>query len=260
MERHDHGRDDGGPGEELPCGYGPGGEAAPGGLSVSANGLLHSPSETRVRPGTAREWTFRVLDEAGTAVTDCFEVHDAMAHLILVRRDLVGFQHLHPRLDEEGTWRVAGLTIPEPGVYRAFVDVAAGGHSTTLGYDLFAPGLFEPAPRPGSSRRAEAGEYEVELLDGDVPVGSRSTLAFDVRRAGAPVEALEPHLGALGPLVAVGAGDLAYLHVHPLETEPGSGRVEFGARSPSRGRYRLFLQARPDGELITTSFDVPIDG
>lgn len=100
----------------------------------------------------------------------------------------------------------------------------------------------------------------MELLDGDVSVGSRSTLAFDVRRAGAPVEALEPYLGALGHLVAVREGDLAYLHVHPLETGPGSGRVELGARFPSRGRYRLFLQARPDGELITTSFDVPIDG
>lgn len=138
--RHDHGRDDGGPGGELPRGYGPCGEATPGGLSVSADGLLLSPSETRVRPGTAREWTYRVLDDAGTAVTDFFEVHDAMALLILVRRDLVGFQHLHPQLDEDGTWRVAGLTIPDPGVYRAFLDVAAGGHSTTLGYGLFAPG------------------------------------------------------------------------------------------------------------------------
>lgn len=260
MERHDHGAGGDADGPEQPRGYGPGGEAAPGGLSVSANGLLLSPSEIRVRAGVARDWTFRIFDANGGAVTDFDEAHDALAHLIVLRRDLVEFQHLHPRLSDDGTWRVEALTIPEPGVYRAFVDVATGGHPTTLGHDLFVPGVLEPAPRPGTSRVSVDGEIEVELFeDGPISAGSGSTLEFEIRREGAPVGLLEPYLGALGHLVAVREGDLAYLHVHPIETDPTAGRVAFGARFPTRGRYRLFLQARPDGELVTTSFDIRID-
>lgn len=266
MEEHDagghgveRGPSDGDHAHGPPRGYGPGGHAIPGGLSVSADGLLLAPAETRIRPGDPTEWTFRVLDGAGDAVTDFSDEHGAPAHLIVLRRDLVGFQHRHPSMDEEGTWHVEGLSLPKPGVYRAFLDLARGGRSTTLGHDLLVPGSFEPAPRPDATRRATAEPYRVELLDSDVSAGSEATLAFELRREGSPVDALEPYLGALGHLVVVREGDLAYLHVHPRETDPGSGRVEFGARFPTRGRYRLFLQARPDGELVTVRFDVSID-
>lgn len=75
---------------------------------------------------------------------------------------------------------------------------------------------------------------------------------------GEPVSNLDPYLGALGHLVALQEGDLAYLHVHPEETSLDSGRVEFGARFPTPGRYRLFLQSKPDGTLITTQHDIRI--
>ena len=48
---------------------------------------------------------------------------------------------------------------------------------------------------------------------------------------------LEPYLGAFGHLVAIRAGDLAYLHVHP-EGETG---LRFVVDVPTAGVYRLFL-------------------
>ena len=42
-------------------------------------------------------------------------------HLIVVRRDLTGYQHLHPTMTPDGTWRVP-LTLPDPGVWRAYAD------------------------------------------------------------------------------------------------------------------------------------------
>ena len=40
-------------------------------------------------------------------------------------------------------------------------------------------------------------------------------LTLTVTKDGQPVTDLQPYLGAYGHLVALRAGDLAYLHVHP---------------------------------------------
>ena len=62
---------------------------------------------------------------------------------------------------------------------------------------------------------------------------------------------LDPYLGALGHLVAPREGDLAYLHVHPMD---GAGsRIAFHAAFPSAGRYRLFLQFAHEGRVLTAA-------
>lgn len=256
--RRDHGGHGGEHRENSPHGHGSAATDTPSGVSVAAGGLVLVPEETRFEPGVGREWTFRILDEAGNAVTDFDELHGEPSHLIVVRRDLTRFQHRHPEMDDDGTWRV-DLTLPDPGAYRAFVDASVAGRPTTLGFDLFAPGDADVAPRPDSSRRATAGDYEVELLADEVAAGEDTTLVFEVRRDGSPVSNLVSYLDALGHLVALREGDLAYLHVHPEETDPSAGRVAFRARFPTRGGYRLFLQTKPEGELTTTQFDVRID-
>ena len=239
-------------------GYAPGGHAAPGGLALAANGLRFDPSTTRFEPGTTTNWTFRIVSDDGQTVTDFEETHGQRGHLILVRRDLTRFQHLHPELESDGTWHVENLTFPDPGVYRAFVDVVVDGNPTTLGFDLFASGAGEVEARPNSSRHATTGGYETELLTGEVTARKPSQLTFEIRRDGGAVPELSQYLGALGHLVALREGDLAYLHTHPEETAPDGGRVTFGARFPTPGRYRLFLQTKPEENLITTQFDVRI--
>ncbi len=55
-----------------------------------------------------------------------FEVeHEKRMHLIVVRRDGNGFQHLHPELGADGVWRVR-LTLPDAGAYRVFADFKRG--------------------------------------------------------------------------------------------------------------------------------------
>ena len=60
-------------------------------------------------------------------------------HVIVVRRDLRRYQHLHPTQGADGAWTSA-LTLPEAGVYRAFADFKVAGEQHTLGIDLFVPG------------------------------------------------------------------------------------------------------------------------
>ncbi len=231
----------------------------PGGLTVSQNGYsldllkdsLPGPGETQLQ--------FRVTDLAGSPVTAYEKSHGKDMHLIVVRRDLTDYQHVHPLLDEGGTWSVP-VTLSRPGEYRVFADFHVEGAETgyTLGHDLSVAGRYRPATLPAANRTARVDGYDVRLV-GDLEPSATSRLTLTVMRDGAPVTDLEPYLGAYGHLVALRDDDLAYLHVHP-DGVPGDGRTDsgpeiaFDAEVPSLGDYRLFLDFRHDGRVRTAAF------
>ena len=207
----------------------------------------------RFDPGTPAEFRFTVLGPHGQAVTEYRPLHERDLHLIVVRSDLATFSHLHPTREPDGTWHVE-LTLPSPGPYRAFADIAPrDGPDMTLTVDLTASGEWVKQELPAPSRTAQAGDYQVELI-GELAAGVHSEIAFSVSRNGRAVE-LQPYLGALGHLVALRASDLAYLHVHPLE-DATSEVVRFGVEIPSAGAYRLFLQIQHEDRVHTAAFTV----
>ncbi len=97
--------------------------------------------------------------------------------------------------------------------------------------------------------------YTVDLR-GELAAGRESQLTLTVARDGVPVTDLQPYLGAYGHLVVLRAGDLAYLHVHPVDDARGAAApgpdVRFGVSSPSVGTYRLFLDFR-HGDAVRTA-------
>ena len=225
-----------------------GAEPAPGGLAIAQDGYRLDVARTGFVAGEESELSFRIIGPEGEPVTD-FEVeHGKPLHLVIVRRDLTGFQHLHPTMDAAGTWSIP-LTLPAGGAYRAYADFETGEESMTLGADLMARGTFDPVALPAPSDVASVDGFDVELADaGD------DTLEFTVTRDGEPVTDLQPYLGARGHLVAIRDGDLAYLHVHPEETEAGDPTIAFHSELPAGGTYRLFLQFRHGGEVHTAAF------
>ncbi len=236
-----------------------GGHTTVDGLSVASDEFRLVPSETRFEPGVPTDWSFQVVTHEGDTVTEFEDSHGDLLHLIVVRRDLAHFQHLHPDIDSKGTCRVEDFTLPEPGVYRAFVDIAIAGRSMTLGFDLFVPGSATFESNPEIARHAMTDEYTVERRTDDIDANEETQLSFEIHRDDERVSDLQDYLGARGHLVALREGDLAYLHIHPKNTTPQTGRVEFGTTFPTPGRYRLYLQIKPDGNLITTHFDIRIE-
>jgi hypothetical protein len=107
-------------------------------------------------------------------------------------------------------------------------------------------------PRPSGP----GGGYTV-TLDGELAAGAESALSFSVSRDGRPVTDLEPYLGASGHLVALRAGDLAYLHVHPQDDPDG---ITFHTQAPSTGTYRLYLDFKHGGTVHTAEFTVTTGG
>jgi hypothetical protein len=234
----------------------------PAGLASSRGGYTLTPTNTTLTPG-ANSFSFRVTGPDHKPVTRFDVEHEKRMHLIVVRRDTAGFQHIHPTMSADGTWTVP-LTVTQPGSYRAFADFTpAGGDGTTLGVDLAVPGDFQPAEYH-PSRVTTVDGYDV-TLDGDLVPGEMSKVTLTVSRNGRPVTDLQPYLGAYGHLVALRGGDLAYLHVHP-DGEPGDGRtkpgptVTFYAEVPSEGDYRLFLDFRHGDTVRTAEFTVDTQG
>jgi hypothetical protein len=218
------------------------------GVTVADDGLalqVDTPELDAGRPGTLQ---FRILDDRGAVVRDFDVEHTKRMHLIVVRRDLTGFQHLHPEQQADGSWRTA-LELPDAGSYRVFADFSHKGTATTLAGDLRVDGAADLRALPAPVPVADAGDgYEVRLDAGTVRAGQEAELEFTVTRNGKPVQ-VEPYLGANGHLVALREGDLAFLHVHPEDDG-----VAFGATFPSAGSYRLFLQFQHEGQVRTAAF------
>jgi hypothetical protein len=232
--------------------------SVPAGLQVAQDGYRLLPVTTALSTSGPRPFAFRILGPDGAAVTRYTTSHDKDLHLIVVRRDLAGFQHVHPTLGADGTWSIP-LAVPAPGQYRVFADFQPAGHTgLTLGVDVPAPGDYSPRPLPAPSRTSTVDGYQVTLA-GDLIPGGSSKLTLSVRKDGEPVTDLQPYLGAYGHLVALRDGDLAYLHVHPDGT-PGDGRtpagpeVTFYAEVPSAGGYRLYLDFQHAGVVRTAEF------
>ena len=58
-----------------------------------------------LEPARAAQFRFLVLGPDGTVVTDYRPLHERDLHLIVVRRDLATFSHLHPRESRTGPGR-----------------------------------------------------------------------------------------------------------------------------------------------------------
>lgn len=234
----------------------PAAELAPGGLALAQDGYALRLERSTVTAGQPGTLDFTITGPDDRPLLDLTPTHDKDLHLIVVRRDLTGYQHLHPSRDGAGRWSVP-LTIADPGPYKVFADFQPVGRdrSLTLGADLTAPGSYTPKPVPPASDTTTVDGYDVRL-DGRLTAGTSSPLTLTVSKDGRPVTDLQPYLGAYGHLVALRDGDLAYLHVHPdgelgdAGTRPGPD-VTFYADVPAAATYRLFLDFQHAGVVRT---------
>jgi hypothetical protein len=241
------------PGTAMPAG------AAVGGLSLSSGGLTLQPSPTVFAGGKPQKLTFHITGAGGAPVTTYAVVHDKPLHLIVVRRDLAGYQHLHPTMSPDGTWSIE-LTLPAPGIYRMIADFTAivGGNpvATTLGSDLTVAGAYQPSPLPAPVHAVASDGFAVGY-EGAPATQATQPILVSVAGPDRRSAVLEPYLGAYGHLVVLRQGDLAYVHVHP-EAQLADGKVKFWATAPSAGTYRMFFDFQVAGKTHTAAWTVMV--
>ncbi|WP_405621880.1 hypothetical protein [Streptomyces sp. NBC_01508] len=259
-----------------------------GGLQISDGGYSLALEDSAIAAGARTEVKFSIKDEHDRNLTSYKREHEKELHFIVTSRDLTVFRHLHPTRASDGVWSVP-VDLPKAGDYRVFADFTPGatgekggkgevaekgeaaekggaheegGHAAaatnlTLGADLAVSGPYKPSALPPVRATAEVDGYQV-ALDGALTPGKASDLKLTVSKDGEPVNDLQPYLGAYGHLVALRAGDLAYLHVHP-DGRSGA-KVSFGATAPSDGAYRLFFDFQHEGKVRTAAFTVRAQG
>jgi hypothetical protein len=211
--------------------------SAPAGLAVEQDGYRLVQERDAYVAGRAAPYVFRIVGPDGEVVRDFDVEHERRLHLIVVGREPdAPFLHLHPRQRGDGAWSVP-LKLPWAGSYRVFADFTTGGERRTLAIDVVGTG--------GPLAHAWWDSiYVVELRE----QGDR--LSFHVRGDTGPVKT-QPYLGAGGHLVVLRDGDLAYIHAHAEEDE-----LAFDVPFPSEGRYRLYLQFKVGGTVVTEKLEV----
>jgi hypothetical protein len=231
-------------------------DAVPGahGLTAELAGLRIEPRPQAFAAGGSSTWRFRILDCDGEPVRDFEPEQGKLLHLIVVRSDFTGYQHLHPVLGRDGTFSTTVQT-PRAGRYRALADFVIDGRKYVVGTDISVPGAAQDTPLPAPALDASADGYDIELQRPAVlEAGEEAQLTFRMTRRGRPVTALEPYLGAYGHLVALHAPDLAYSHVHPDGEDRTAGAITFDVELDEPGAYRLFLQFQTGGRVHTAAF------
>jgi hypothetical protein len=232
------------------------------------------------RPGPAR-LSFTIRQPDGTPLTDYKRgagPHTGI-HLIVVKRDLSTIIHRHPPIGVDG--KIAEtIDFPSPGPYRVLVDAypAAKGapKNFQLHQDLRVAGRYRPQPLAVFQPRQTVAGYRISLqapmaLHAIEPATLTATV---LDPSGKPV-VFRPWFGALAHAIFFRAGSLDYFHTHvcgpstpgctsvlgatTVTGKPaGPGKLHVGVLLPVAGTWRLFLQFRDRGRVISTPFTLDV--
>src|SRR5262245_55067594 len=83
----------------------------------SSRSYCFRPESTEIfAADTPAVFAFSIVDDEGNTVKNFETVHEKILHLIVVRKDLAFFQHLHPTFDAStGIFTVPDFTLPTTG-------------------------------------------------------------------------------------------------------------------------------------------------
>jgi hypothetical protein len=231
--------------------------------------------------GTPTTVSFAVAQPSGGALTRYRKgagPHTGV-HLIIVRRDLSVIVHKHPPIAKDGTISQS-LTLPAPGPYRVLVDVypniPGGQRNFQLFQSLDVAGAYKPKPLPPFRPTVQAGGYTVTIHGHPkLKAIEPAFLTVTVRDAHGKPPALTPWFGALAHAIFFRAGSLDYFHTHicgpntPACTRTVAGprivgksetpgKLSVGVLLPAPGTWRLFLQFKADGHIVTAPFTLNV--
>jgi hypothetical protein len=193
-------------------------------------------------------------------------------HLILVRSDLGAIVHTHPPIGADG--KVDGsLVVPTPGRYRVVVDAYP---QTLRNLQLFrwitVPGTPPKQALPPSRTTTTVDGYRFTLHGHPrLRAIQPGFLTITVTRPDGRPATFTPWYGALAHAIFFRKGTLDYFHTHVCS--PGAsgctailgatkvtgrsstpGKLTVGVLVPVSGTWRLFLQTKADGRVLTAPF------
>jgi hypothetical protein len=200
-------------------------------------------------------------------------------HVLYVRDDLSAIIHRHPPIAADGTIDDK-VTFKEPGRWRVVVDAYPKAAGTLKNFQLFrwldVSGAAKTTPLPPFKATQKVGGYTFAME------GSPSLKAIEATLIKVTVTDPEgkparftPYYGALAHAIFFRSGSLDYFHTHVCEpgatgctsqlgaaqvtgTSSKPGDLEIGVLLPVAGTWRLFIQTKVGGKVLTAPFTLTV--
>jgi hypothetical protein len=202
-------------------------------------------------------------------------------HLIIVRDDLAYIVHEHPPVGPNGLLTQT-VTFPAPGPYRVLVDIYPNIPGGQPNFQLFqtvtVTGAYHPKPLPAFRADQVVDGYHVDMQGHpDLHAIQAQFVHVDVSDPhGRPVSFV-PWFGALAHAIFFHEGSLDYFHSHICAPNapncgllPGvsstrvagqssaPGKLTLGVLLPVPGTWRLFLQMKLGGRVVTAPYTLRV--
>jgi len=202
-------------------------------------------------------------------------------HLIIVRDDLAHIIHEHPPIPPSGVLHQS-VTFPAPGPYRVLVDVypdiPGGQPNFQLFHNVTVTGAYHPIKLPPFSAHQVVDGVHFDMQP-HAPVRAIDAVFLHVNITdahGKPVHFV-PWFGALAHAIFFQQGTLNYFHTHVCApdapncgslagvptskvsgTSTAPGTLTLGVLLPVPGTWRLFVQLKIHGRVVTAPFTLDV--
>jgi hypothetical protein len=265
----------------LLAGCGGGGSGTKQGITIQpARTYSLELTPTKAPAGKPVAFRGRIVQPDGTALK-AFKrgsgPHTGV-HLIFIRRDLSTIVHRHPPIAADGTF-TDDIAFPEAGPYRVVVDAyPATGPQTN--FQLFSSvtisGGYSPQPLPPLKATQVVDGYRFTLHGAPhLRAIEPAFLKFTVTSPDGKPASFTPWYGALAHAIFFRKGSLDYFHTHVCAagasgctsalgaakvtgTSTTPGTLTVGVLVPLSGEWRLFLQCRVNGRVVTAPFTLHV--
>jgi hypothetical protein len=201
-------------------------------------------------------------------------------HLIIVRDDLAYIIHEHPPITASGVLHQR-ITFPAPGPYHVLVDVYPDIPGGQPNFQLFrnvdVAGAYHARPLPSFHADQVIDGYRFAMQP-HPPLHAIQAefLHINVTSPHGQKVNFTPWFGALAHAIFFRQGSLDYFHTHicaPNAANCGSlpgvtssrvtghatpGKLTVGVLLPVGGTWRLFLQMKQHGTVVTAPFTLKV--
>ena len=198
-------------------------------------------------------------------------------HLIIVRDDLAYIIHRHPPVGPDGLLRQT-VAFPAPGTYKVLVDIypnlPGGQPNFQLSQTVTVAGAYHPKPLPPFNADQTIDGYHIDMRPHPALHAVQAEFVnVEVTDAHGRKVTFIPCFGALAHAIFFHQGSLDYFHSHICapnapncgtlagvssarvtgrSTSPGS--LTIGVLPPEPGTWRLFLQMKVGGRIVTAPY------
>lgn len=231
--------------------------------------------------GKTERLSFTIGQPSGAPLTDFRKgsgPHTGV-HVIIVRSDLGAIIHKHPPIAPDGSISEP-ITLPTPGKYRVVIDAYPNLQGPLRNFQLFGlitvPGRAPRKPLGPFQRTVVVDGYRFTLENRPRLQAIRPAfLTLAVTRPDGGRATFTPWFGALAHAIFFRSGSLDYFHTHVCApgatgctstlgatrvtgTASRPGVLNVGVLLPVSGAWRLFLQCKVDGRVLTAPFTLEV--